>query len=113
MKIKIGSKKIEIPDVKKVSEWGKIRGLMFRRRKNCPALLFEFSKPTRLKIHSCFVFFPFIALWLDDKNKIIEKKIVMPWRISVSPKEKYSKLLEIPLDKKYEKMFFPSDKRFK
>lgn len=102
MELRNGSDVIEIPNVKKVSEFGKVRGLMFRRRENCPALLFEFQKPTEIKIHSCFVFFPFLALWLDYKNKIIEKRIVCPWKISVSPSiKKYNKLLEIPLNKFY------------
>lgn len=102
MELRNGSNKIEIPNVKKVSELGKVRGLMFRRRENCPALLFEFKKPTEMKIHSCFVFFPFLVLWLDYKNKIIEKRIVKSWKLSVSPSiKKYSKLLEIPINDFY------------
>ena len=72
--IKDKSKNIKIKDVKKLSEFGKAIGLMFRSRENCPAMLFEFSKPTRMRIHSFFVFFKFGAVWLDDKNKIIENK---------------------------------------
>jgi len=102
MELKDGSRKIGIPNVKKVSELGKVRGLMFRRREKCSALLFEFKKPTTMKIHSCFVFFPFVAIWLDENNKIIEKKIVKPWKISISPSvEYYRKLLEIPFNKFY------------
>jgi uncharacterized membrane protein (UPF0127 family) len=99
MEIINGSKKIEIPSVKKVSEIGKVRGLMFRRRDNCPALLFEFNRPVKMKIHSLFVFFPFLAVWLDSSGKILDKKIVKPWKVSVSPSVKeYSKLLEIPIN---------------
>lgn len=102
LELKVGSKEIEIPSVKKVSEFGKVRGLMFRRRKKVRALLFDFKKKTNLKIHSCFVFFPFLAIWLDDKGNILDKKIVKPWKISISPSVKpYNKLLEIPLNNFY------------
>ena len=43
MELRDGSKKIEIPNVKKVSRLGKGFGLMFRRREKSPALLFEFN----------------------------------------------------------------------
>jgi len=102
LELKNGSRKIEIPLVKKVSEIGKVRGLMFRRRENAKALLFGFRKKTNLKIHSCFMFFPFLAVWLDKDNKILDKKIIKPWKISISPSVKsYFKLLEIPLNKFY------------
>lgn len=94
-------RKINICPIKKISELGKIRGLMFRNVDKCPALLFEFSNPTKLKIHSLFVFFPFLAVWTDNKNKVIEKRIVKPWRFSVGISRKYSKLIEIPLSNFY------------
>ena len=119
MELKTGSRKIKIQKVRKVSEWGKIRGLMFRKKENAKALIFEFKSPTGMSIHSCFVFFDFLALWLDEDNNILEKKIVEPWRFSVSPSVKYYKLLEIPLNNLYYSKvkkilsYFPSDKRFK
>jgi len=119
MIIKIDSKRIEIPNVRKVSELGKIRGLMFRRKEKSNALLFEFKKPSKMKIHSFFVFFDFIALWLDKDNNILEKRVVKPWTASVSPSVKYLKLLEVPLNvfyhSKIKEIFpnFPSGKRFK
>jgi uncharacterized membrane protein (UPF0127 family) len=100
--IKTNSKSIEIPNVNKVSEIGKVRGLMFRRKENCPALLFEFKKPVKIKIHSFFVFFPFLAVWMDNNNKILDKKIVKPWKFSISPSVKeYNRLIEIPFNKFY------------
>jgi len=101
--IKDKSKKIEIQNVKTLSEFGKGIGLMFRKREKCPAMLFEFSKPTRMRIHSLFVFFKFAAVWLDDKNKIIDKKIVKSFRLYVSSKKPFYKLIEIPLNKEYKK----------
>ena len=103
MIIKHKSKDIEIQNIKKLSEFGKIRGLMFHRREKCTSMLFEFKKPTRMKIHSLFVFFKFAAVWLDDKNKIIDKKLINPFRLSISCKKPFYKLVEIPLNKEYDK----------
>jgi uncharacterized membrane protein (UPF0127 family) len=103
MIIKHNSKNVKIKNVKKLSEFGKGIGLMFHRREKCPAMLFEFKRPTRMKIHSLFVFFKFAAVWLDDKNRIIDLKIVKPFIFSVSCKEPFNKLLEIPLNREYRK----------
>lgn len=101
MKIKIGSKNIVV-EVKKLSSLGMARGLMFRRREKASALLFEFSKPVSFHLTSLFVFFPFLVLWLDKKNKVIAKKRVNPWVSSISsPIKSYYKILEIPINKKY------------
>ena len=98
------NKKIEIKDIKKVKKiLGKMNGLMFKSQ-NTNALLFEFKKQTKASIHSLFVFFPFLAIWLDDKNKIIEKRAVMPFTFSVKPKKEFTKLLEIPINSKYSKV---------
>jgi uncharacterized membrane protein (UPF0127 family) len=99
--IKNKSKKIKIKEVKKISEFEKIIGLMFHSKERCPAMLFEFKKQTNIRIHSLFVFFPFIAIWLDDKNKVVDIKIVKPFRLSIPSKKPFYKLLEIPLNKKY------------
>lgn len=83
------------------SIFSKIKGLMFTRKQNAKALLFNFKKPTKIKIHSFFVFFPFLALWLDDNNTIIESKIIKPFKFSISSKKPFSKFVEIPINKKY------------
>lgn len=103
MEIEIFSNKRKIRlKVQKCNLFGMFRGLMFRRRENAPALLlFDFKKSLRIKIHSWFVFFPFLAVWLDDKNKIVEKRLVKPWKFLVLPRKKFMKLVEIPLNKKY------------
>ena len=91
----------------------KIFGLMFRRKEKAKALLFEFKKPTKLSIHSFFVFFPFLGIWLDDKNKVIKKKVVKQFRWGIAPKKEFFKLIEVPLSKKYSwflKTFLPDDK---
>ncbi len=101
MKIKIKNKTFE---AKKVSEFGKFSGLMFIRREKAKALIFEFKNPTQLAIHSCFVFFPFIAIWIDEKNKIISSSTIKPFRIGISPKKSFCKLIEIPFNTRYSKI---------
>ena len=76
-------------------------GLMFATRKNARALLFDFGKPNRMKIHSLFVFFPFFAVWLDEKNNVIDMKKIKPFALSACPKKPASKLVEIPINKRY------------
>jgi len=97
---KIKNKKIEIY-AKQCNPLEKIFGLMFKSRKNAKALLFEFNKPVRLRIHSFFVFFPFVAVWLDNKDKIIKIKKIKPFVFSEYPGKSFSKLLEIPLNGTY------------
>jgi uncharacterized membrane protein (UPF0127 family) len=101
--IRKGSKKIIIKNLKKLSEFQKGIGLMFHKLDKCPAMLFEFQKPTKMRIHSLFVFFKFAAVWLDDKNNIVDKKIVKPFRLSISSKKPFYRLVEIPLNKYYKK----------
>ncbi len=94
---------LEVQECKNI--FSKIRGLMFRRREKANALiLFNLKNPTKISIHSLFVFFPFLAIWLDDKNNFIDMKIVKPFLFSVSSKKPFYKLLEIPINKKYSKI---------
>lgn len=106
-------KKIKV-NIKKVSFFGKFSGLMFRSR-NTSNLLFEFSRDVSISIHSLFVFFPFLAVWLDDKNRIIEKRIVKPFIFSAKPKKMFRKLVEIPLNNENKRIigFLVGKKRFK
>lgn len=79
----------------------KLRGLMFRNKNFKTPLLFVWEKSGKYPIHSFFCR-TFMAVWIIEdekkrKNKIIEAKIVKPWLLSVTPKEKFNRLLEIPL----------------
>lgn len=74
-------------------------GLMFRK-KNTKPLIFEFDKPKKLRITSLFVFFPFVAVWLDKRNKVIEIKKIKPFTFSIEPKKEFYKLVEIPINDK-------------
>ncbi len=118
MEINFENKKIEIFGVKKCNWFEKIIGLMFSRREKANVLVFSFNKQTKMAIHSFFVFFPFIAIWLDDKNKVIEIKKIKPFTLKESATNPYYKLVEIPINKKYKKIVssFVTDgfpKRFK
>ena len=104
MRINFFNKSVEISKVKECNWFNKIKGLMFSRRKKADVLLFAFDKPTKMAIHSFFVFFPFIAVWLDDKNKVIDMKVVKPFSPSVSCKKFYYKLVEIPVNRRYSKI---------
>src|SRR3989344_8394352 len=110
MKIYHKNKSIKIP-VKSVSFFGKFSGLMLKT-KNTENLLFEFKKDAKLKIHSFFVFFTFLAVWLDEKNSFVDLRIVKPFSFAVSPKEPFRKLIEIPFNNKNKKILrFLVDKK--
>jgi len=102
MKIYFKNKEIEIP-VKKVSNFGMLRGLTFKS-KDTENLLFEFEKSTKLSIHSYFVFFDFLAIWLDEKNKVVDFRVICPFMFKVKPKKSFQKLIEIPLNNKNKKI---------
>ena len=102
MKIIYKNKEISVP-VKKVSGLGEIAGLMFKR-KSTKNLLFEFKGKTKINLHSCFVFFNFLSIWLNEKNKVIEWKYVKPFVFRIKPKKDFIKIVEIPLNKKNKKI---------
>jgi len=103
MRVKYKKKSIEIKAFK-VDLIGKILGLMFRNR-DYENLLFDFGYNGRHVIHSFFVFFDFLAVWLDDENNVIDWKIVKPFDALVQPKKSCRKLIEIPFNKKNKKIW--------
>tara|TARA_Y100000310_G_C20556644_1_gene750906 strand:- start:385 stop:726 length:342 start_codon:yes stop_codon:yes gene_type:complete len=74
----------------------KTRGLMFR--KESKPLLFYFNGETREPIHSFFCK-PFFAIWFNG-DEVVDGKLIRPWKISIKPKKKFNKLLEIPYGSK-------------
>ena len=104
-RLHIQGRSIIIEDLKKCNAFNKFIGLMFKRREKAAPLLFDFAKESRHAIHSFFVFFPFLAIWLDKNNKIAEYKVVYPFVPLVTPAKEFSKLIEIPLNEKYKKIF--------
>ena len=81
---------LEVEECKTIFE--KTRGLMFKR--NSKPLLFYFNKETREPIHSFFCK-SFFAIWFDG-DKVVDAKLVKPWKFSVRPKQKFDRLLEVP-----------------
>ena len=103
MIIKIKNKEVSL-DVKKVSGFKKFSGLMFSRREKASPLLFDFRKPTKTTFHSLFCFFPFLIIWLDKDNNVLEKRICKPFLPTIKPRNSFVKVVEIPLNKKYSKL---------
>ncbi len=97
------NKKIKI-SVKKLSWFGKGIGLMFSSRKNAKALLFEFKKPTKISFTSLFVFFPFIIIWLDDKNNVIDFREIKPFTFNIPSEKPCKRVLEMPFNDDYEEI---------
>jgi len=98
--LKYKNKKFSV-DVKKCRGIRKGLGLTFTFRSKAEALLFEFNKKSKISLTSLFVFFPFIALWIDDKNKIVDLKIVKPFIPIINSKKSFTKIVEIPMNDKY------------
>lgn len=115
MIIKINYKGKEIGiNVNKLSKFGHYIGLMFRTRETSN-LLFDFEKNTQILLHSYFVFFPFLVLWLDEHNRVMDFCIVNPFSLHINPKKKFRKIVEIPINKRNVKIarFFVGEERFK
>ena len=102
IKVNFKGKRIDV-SVKKVGAFGKISGLMFKPRET-ENLLFDFGKLGRWNIHSFFVFFPFLAIWTDENNNVLETRVIEPFTFSIKPKKPFNKLIEIPLNEKNTKI---------
>lgn len=76
-------------------------GLMIFRKR--ALLLFNFKKTRKVKIHSFFCG-PFLAVYTDEKNKIKEILKITSWKPLILPKDKFNKLIEIPLISQYSKL---------
>jgi uncharacterized membrane protein (UPF0127 family) len=76
--------------------FSKMFGLMFRKKSK--SLLFIFNGQTREGIHSFFCV-PFVAIWFNE-DKIIDVKLVKPWRPYIVPGKSFDKFLEIPINDK-------------
>jgi len=99
VRVKAGSGRNVDVDVDRVGFFGKIFGLMFRSKKT-RSLLLEFGREERWKIHSCFVFFDFLAVWLDSDDKIVGIRKMRPFEFCVGPEKKFRKLVEIPFNER-------------
>jgi len=69
------------------------------RKKQTNNLLFSFSEDINHALTSWFVFFPFIAIWLDSDDKLIEFRIIKPFTTAVKTDKKFRKVVELPLNR--------------
>src|SRR3989338_779791 len=99
LKIYLDGKEIVIKDTLKSNQFMKLTGLMFSIRERALPILFETKNP--LSIHSFFVFYEFLAVWLDDKDNVVDYRIVRPFSIREIAEKEFSKILEIPLNRRY------------
>ena len=100
MRISVFFKKRKISiDVRKTGFISRGLGLTFRTR-NTKNLLFDFSRPVTWQgtLTSWFVFFPFLTLWLDRDNRVIDFHIVKPFVFSISQNKSFYKIVEIPFN---------------
>jgi hypothetical protein len=70
------------------SFFARLRGLMFRRRLGeDEGLLLVGRTESRAEatIHMFFVFFPIGVLWLDRKNRVVDKTVARPFRPAYAP----------------------------
>ena len=102
--INFHNKRILIPNVKKLSGFQKGIGLMFRRKENCSALLFEFKKPVKISFTSWFVFFPFLMIWFNETNEVINIKKISPFTFHIPSLKPCRKVLEVPFNSDYEEI---------
>lgn len=80
------------------SAWKRTRGLMFRRRIEKPLLfVFPVSSQVECSIHAFFVFFPFDAVYLDEKKRVVDvRERIKPFTPIIFPKKKAKYLIEAP-----------------
>ncbi len=71
------------------------KGLMFSRKKG---VVFPFSRPKKVSIHTWFVLYPLDLLFLDAKMKVIERKLNLKPFSSMTSKTEASYLIELPSD---------------
>lgn len=75
----------------------KLRGLMFRKGLD-HALVFPLNRESRMgaSIHSLFVFFPFDAVFLNEKKQVVDARTVRPFTWNVTPKKPAKYIIELP-----------------
>tara|TARA_Y100000310_G_C20610062_1_gene777537 strand:- start:35 stop:379 length:345 start_codon:yes stop_codon:yes gene_type:complete len=110
LKIKYSGKDLELDNLVVANLFLKFRGLMFRSKKRAPTILFKGEHA----LHSYFVFFPFLTLWLDGENNVVAWKVIPSFVSYIKPKQSFSKIVEIPLNAENKKVFeFIVGKTFK
>ena len=98
LRLKYSGKSLNLK-IKRTNLFSKFFGLMFRSSET-ENLLFDFAKDCKIRIHSFFVFFPFLIIWLNEENEVVGHKIVKPFRFSVSSTKQFRKFVEVPINRK-------------
>lgn len=98
------SRKIKIAEDARVAEhfFGRLKGLMFERRKNFNyALIMPLPKESRIgaSIHMLFVFFPIAVFFVDEKRKVVDKALLRPFALNYTPKRPCKYIIELPAEK--------------
>jgi uncharacterized membrane protein (UPF0127 family) len=97
------NKKIILENIIECKGLKKGIGLMFKNRSNAKILFFSFNKPVKISIHSFFC--PnFLVVWLDSKDNVVDYKFVSKTEV-INPNKEFFGFVEIPLNKKYKKIF--------
>jgi len=81
------------------SFFSKLIGLMFSKKKDDFALIFQFDDMKERHLHMFFVYFAIDVLFLDANKKIIEKKENFKPFTLYSSKTKANYVIELPLGK--------------
>jgi uncharacterized membrane protein (UPF0127 family) len=98
LEITLDGKKLSVEAVN-TGFFQRFTGLMFKSKEKSQILLFD--NADNYAIHSFFVFFDFLILWLDDKNKVVEWRIVKPFSVYEKSKKQFSRIIEIPINRRY------------
>ncbi|GIU68720.1 MAG: hypothetical protein KatS3mg001_570 [Candidatus Pacearchaeota archaeon] len=93
--VKLRGKKYSLKG-KELSGFEQFFGLMFKKKEKAEILIFKMKKPKKIKIHSFFVFFPFIAIFLNSRKEVVDIKVIKPFKFFFSSK-KAKFLIEIPI----------------
>lgn len=95
LKIILDGKKLVVKRVKFLSFFERFKGLMFSDKNVVNNLFFE--NTPRNSIHSFFVFYDFLIVWLDKNNNVIGYRRVKPFSFYVKSKKEFHNILEIPI----------------
>lgn len=86
-------------DVIKCEGFSRVLGLMFKKKEHVKPLLFEFENS--LVIHSFFVPFSFLAVWLDGYT-VIKTELVQPFTPFIKSPKGSNCLIEVPIVDNYD-----------
>lgn len=92
MRLQIKGKKIDAGLCKGITA---AIGFMFSFSSNSAKVL-DFGKEKNVRLHMLFVFFPLVAVFLDNNKEVIDIIHLKPW-ILLTPKRKARYVVEIPL----------------